>query len=299
MPISPSIVRRAAAVSLALDTVRKNGTAAEGAADKTPKAEAPGNDSGPEKESAVNRTEKKRGGRKIASVVAAFAVVACCAAALYTLRPWESLGKEPDPTPGQTITEPSDEDKTPLVDKNTDMAVPFAIGGGAGSANIAVQNPDDINQGGDGQDTEPSEPDTEPSEPEPEPEPTPTPDPEPEPEPDPEPEPEPTPDPEPEEPYERQVQPYQDIVIFNTDEEYITREFLDGLTRDETYMVLNEIYARHGKIFSTRDIQDYFESQYWYEPVTRSSEETRAAMTDIESENLQFIVAYQKEMGYR
>lgn len=46
--------------------------------------------------------------------------------------------------------------------------------------------------------------------------------------------------------------------------EYLAREDLLGLTWEECCFARNEIYARHGRIFSTPAIRSYFESKSWY-----------------------------------
>ena len=35
----------------------------------------------------------------------------------------------------------------------------------------------------------------------------------------------------------------------------------------DLYIARNEIFARHGRMFNRSDLQDYFNSQAWYEPL--------------------------------
>ncbi len=93
--------------------------------------------------------------------------------------------------------------------------------------------------------------------------------------------------------------PTNNYYLFPSSSTLITSEDLEGMTRSETYMLINEIYARHGKIFTSASIQDYFESQQWYTPVTESSSEIEPLFNDIEAQNIKTIAAYQREMGYR
>ena len=46
----------------------------------------------------------------------------------------------------------------------------------------------------------------------------------------------------------------------------------------------NEIYARHGYIFQTRDMIEYFNAQPWYTPRTRN-----VRLSEIETYNVQLI----------
>ena len=64
-------------------------------------------------------------------------------------------------------------------------------------------------------------------------------------------------------------------------------------------MLINEIYARHGYIFKTDYIREYFESQQWYTPVTGSNSVVYASFNDTEKKNSTFIDAYMREMGWR
>lgn len=50
----------------------------------------------------------------------------------------------------------------------------------------------------------------------------------------------------------------------------------------------NEIYARHGYIFDSADLRDYFMSQYWYYPLTKS-----VNLSAIEKYNVEFIKRYE------
>lgn len=90
-----------------------------------------------------------------------------------------------------------------------------------------------------------------------------------------------------------------DEYILPTDTQLISASDLDGMTRQETYMVINEIYARHGKIFKTTDIQEYFAAQSWYSPVTEDSGAIEALLSDTEKSNLKTIIDYQTSKGYR
>lgn len=51
----------------------------------------------------------------------------------------------------------------------------------------------------------------------------------------------------------------------------------------------NEIYARHGYIFQSRDLQSYFGQQSWYRPMTR-----RVAFSQVEQANIALIQSYER-----
>ena len=89
--------------------------------------------------------------------------------------------------------------------------------------------------------------------------------------------------------------------LFPSDSQYITQADLAPLTRDEVVLVRNEIYARYGYTFSDPDIRAYFEAQSWYHPVegVNASTFNTAVFNDYERTNLETILAYEREMGWR
>ncbi len=60
--------------------------------------------------------------------------------------------------------------------------------------------------------------------------------------------------------------------------------------------IRNEIYARHGYIFKTAQWSEYFGQFSWYEPNEFYSE---ALLNFMEKSNLETIIAYEKDMGWR
>lgn len=89
---------------------------------------------------------------------------------------------------------------------------------------------------------------------------------------------------------------YDEDYLFPSDSEYITREYLDGLTRDEVALVRNEIYARHGYIFGSEPYKSYFGEKDWYYPNSSFSD---SIFNAIERANKDFIVKYESEKGWR
>lgn len=64
-------------------------------------------------------------------------------------------------------------------------------------------------------------------------------------------------------------------------------------------MARNEIYARHGRIFEDEELNEYFQSKSWYEGYLTADEFDDSVLSDIERKNLDTIVNYEKEHGYR
>ncbi|MGZ8842260.1 MAG: YARHG domain-containing protein [Pyrinomonadaceae bacterium] len=73
----------------------------------------------------------------------------------------------------------------------------------------------------------------------------------------------------------------------------ITDAMLRGLSLHELRLLRNEIYARHGRIFVTMWIQQYFGSQSWYDPKDDFKDES---ITGIDKTNIETIVAYENKL---
>ncbi len=93
-----------------------------------------------------------------------------------------------------------------------------------------------------------------------------------------------------------------DYILPDSEWKEVTRSELDRLSRDELRMAINEIYARAGRMFSNKEVQDYFNSQSWYEPLydpeTFDSNPGRY-LSGTEIRNIEIIREYQKEKGYK
>jgi len=58
----------------------------------------------------------------------------------------------------------------------------------------------------------------------------------------------------------------------------------------------NEIYARHGKIFKSENLQTVFNNQSWYKPDPNFSE---SMLNEYEKANVNFILNYEKKRGWQ
>ena len=58
----------------------------------------------------------------------------------------------------------------------------------------------------------------------------------------------------------------------------------------------NEIYARHGRIFTTSEMKQIFESAPWYKPKANFKE---SELNEIEKKNVEFIFEYEKKMSWK
>jgi serine/threonine-protein kinase len=76
-----------------------------------------------------------------------------------------------------------------------------------------------------------------------------------------------------------------------TAERPVTIEDLAGKSKWDLDLMRNEIYARHGRVFKRRDLQDYFDRQPWYRP---NSHYASSSVSALEERNAKKILAYQQ-----
>lgn len=65
---------------------------------------------------------------------------------------------------------------------------------------------------------------------------------------------------------------------------------LEGLNSFDLKVMRNEIYARHGYIFKTQEMKDYFNEQDWYYGRYKNVDKM---LTDIERTNIEFIKKFE------
>jgi hypothetical protein len=73
----------------------------------------------------------------------------------------------------------------------------------------------------------------------------------------------------------------------------ITEAMLRGLSLHELRLLRNEIYARHGRVFKTLWLQQYFGGQVWYDPSEDFKDEE---VTGTDKANVETIVAYENKL---
>lgn len=75
---------------------------------------------------------------------------------------------------------------------------------------------------------------------------------------------------------------------------YLNESDVYGLSNDEIQKAINDIYAKNGLIFETKQIRRYYEAQSWYVPWTKKDGDVWDAMSDIEQENIVFLKAHKR-----
>ena len=70
----------------------------------------------------------------------------------------------------------------------------------------------------------------------------------------------------------------------------LTASDLSGLSKRDLRIMRNEIYARHGYIFTTNDMRTHFQKQSWYRPRFRNVD---SQLTNVERQNITLIQRYE------
>lgn len=80
-------------------------------------------------------------------------------------------------------------------------------------------------------------------------------------------------------------------ILPNSDTVALTDADLAGLTAQELSYARNEIYARHGYVFDSQELNSYFSQKSWYKADATFKQEATSAQ---EQANAEFIKAYQQ-----
>lgn len=76
--------------------------------------------------------------------------------------------------------------------------------------------------------------------------------------------------------------------------EYLTEAELYGMTADELQMAINEIYARYGRKFVRKDIQEYFDSKSWYYGFIEAADFDVSIISQTEWANIELLLKCMK-----
>lgn len=77
-------------------------------------------------------------------------------------------------------------------------------------------------------------------------------------------------------------------------ERLLNREDVENLSGWELKIMRNEIFARHGYIFKTEEMRNYFKYESWYVPVHDNVDNM---LTDVEKKNIELIKRYESRLG--
>lgn len=82
--------------------------------------------------------------------------------------------------------------------------------------------------------------------------------------------------------------------IFPTsDTRKLAKSDIKGKSKKELRIGRNEIYARHGRRFQDEELQDYFDSQSWYEGTTDPQDFSEDELSSVEKRNARYIQKFE------
>lgn len=85
-----------------------------------------------------------------------------------------------------------------------------------------------------------------------------------------------------------------DYIFPDSSNRALTTAEVAGLSKDQLKIARNEIFARHGYIFTTPEMKSYFESKSWYHgSIPNESFDTEAMLSQVEKDNIKLIKGYE------
>lgn len=90
-----------------------------------------------------------------------------------------------------------------------------------------------------------------------------------------------------------------EYMLANSDSKYLTMDDLKGFSASDCRLARNELYARYGRKFDSKDLQDHFNSCSWYYGTIEPDDFQESMLNDVEIANRDLIVKYEEKMGYR
>lgn len=88
-------------------------------------------------------------------------------------------------------------------------------------------------------------------------------------------------------------------ILEGSESRYISKSEVSSMDEKTMTLALNEIYARHGRIFTTPYLSDYFNSKTWYSGTVSPENFDDSVFNKFEVANKDTIVSVMKEKGYR
>lgn len=76
-----------------------------------------------------------------------------------------------------------------------------------------------------------------------------------------------------------------DTILPESNTKKLTPDVIEKLSKDKLRLARNEIYARHGMVFKSNELNQYFSTKSWYKPAPSYNGE----LNDIESYNINLI----------
>ena len=80
-----------------------------------------------------------------------------------------------------------------------------------------------------------------------------------------------------------------DYILPESNSKYLTDADVSGLTLQQLNYAKNEIYARHGRKFDSKELQNYFGSKSWYNGTVNAADFKETVFNEYEKKNAEFL----------
>ena len=80
-----------------------------------------------------------------------------------------------------------------------------------------------------------------------------------------------------------------DYILPESNSSYLTDADVSGLTLQQLNYAKNEIYARHGRKFDSKELQNYFGSKSWYNGTVNAADFKETVFNEYEKKNAEFL----------
>lgn len=87
-----------------------------------------------------------------------------------------------------------------------------------------------------------------------------------------------------------------DYVLPDSSSRALTAADLAGLSKDDLRLARNEIYARHGRIFTSEDLAAYFASKSWYRGTVSAANFSDNLLSQVEKDNIKLIKQLEEKL---
>lgn len=88
-----------------------------------------------------------------------------------------------------------------------------------------------------------------------------------------------------------------EFILPESNSRYLTYDDLNGLDKSALRLARNEIYARHGRLYETEDLNAYFNSKSWYFGYISGEDFDDSVFNEYEKANLELIIAAEENRG--
>lgn len=101
---------------------------------------------------------------------------------------------------------------------------------------------------------------------------------------------------------ETETEKSDDYIIPDSTSRVLTKADVKNLTLKEINYAKNEIYARHGRKFDSKELREYFNSKSWYHGTVDPEDFSESVFNSYEKKNIQFLAQREESMqkgGYK